>query len=154
MAVNPIPDAYRGVTPYLIVKGGAAALDFYQRIFGGKEIMRLDGPEGTIGHAEIKIGESIVMLADPCPSGEHKDPTAFGGSPVSLLIYTQDVDAMVANAVKAGAEIIAPVENKFYGDRMGTIRDPFGHIWHISTHVEDVPPDEMQRRLEAMQTQS
>jgi len=153
VAVNPIPAGYGGVTPYLVVKGASAALDFYQKVFGGQEIMRLDGPNGTIGHAEIKIGDSIVMLADACPDGQYQDPTAYGGTPVSLLVYTPDVDATVAKAVEAGAELISPVESKFYGDRMGSIRDPFGHIWLISTHVEDVPPDELQRRLAALQGQ-
>lgn len=153
MAVNPTPDEYRGVTPYLIVDDGNAALDFYQRAFGAEVTMRIGAPGGKVGHAEFKVGGGMVMMADECPDMEFQSPRAHGGTPVSLLLYVDDADAVVARAVEAGAELTQPVENKFYGDRMGSLKDPFGHIWHISTHVEDVPPDEMQRRAAAMSEQ-
>lgn len=153
MAVNPTPDEYRGVTPYLIVKGGDAALDFYQRAFGAEVTMRIAGPDGTVGHAEFKVGGGVVMLAEECADVQAQSPLTYGGTPVSLLLYVPDVDAVVAQAEQAGAEIIRPVENKFYGDRMGSVKDPFGHVWHIGTHIEDVSPDEMQRRIAAMQSQ-
>ena len=147
--VKPIPDEYHSVTPYLILSDAAGALDFYKRAFGATETVRMPGPDGKIGHAEIRIGDSVIMLAD-----EHHDmgalsPKTLGGSPVSLMIYVQDVDSVARQAVAAGAKETRPVENKFYGDRSGSFADPFGYEWHISTHVEDVPPDEMQKRAAA-----
>ena len=146
MPVSPIPAGYHSVTPYLIVNGAARALPWYVQAFGARELMRLSGPGGKIGHAEIEIGGSHVMLADEFLERDAKSPANFGGSPVSLPLYVPDVDATVARAVKAGAELKRPVEDMFYGDRMGTLLDPFGHTWHIATHIEDVTPDEIERR--------
>ena len=146
--VKPVPEGYHRVTPYLIVDGAAKALDFYKRVFGATERMR--GPGGKVGHAEISIGDSLIMLADEHPEMEARGPPAFGGSPVSLMLYVEDVDATVRAATAAGVKLLRPVEDKFYGDRSGTIEDPFGHHWHVSTHVEDVPPDEMAPRAAAM----
>jgi PhnB protein len=148
--VQPVPAGYSSVTAYLIVDGGARALEFYARAFGAREVMRLPAPGGRIGHAEIEIGDSRVMLADECPEMDTRAPAAYGGSPVTLHLYVGDVDAVVARAVAAGAELRRPVQDQFYGDRSGTIRDPFGHVWHLATHVEDVPPEEIQRRMQAM----
>lgn len=149
--VKPIPDGYHTATPYLILKDAAQAIDFYKRAFGAAELMRFPGPGGKIGHAEIKIGDSQIMLADEFPDMGHKSPTSLGGTPVSIMLYVNDVDATAAQAVSAGAKVTKPVQDQFYGDRSGTIEDPFGHVWHISTHKEDVAPDEMDRRVkEAM----
>lgn len=144
--VKPIPDGYRTLTPYLCVVGAASALDFYRTAFGARELMRMDGPDGMIGHAEIEIGDCRLMLADefPCPGA--KSPQSLGGSAVTLHLYVDDVDAVVARAVAAGAEKVGEVEDRFWGDRSGTIEDPFGHLWHVATHVEDVAPDEIARR--------
>jgi PhnB protein len=144
--VKPVPEGYHTATPYLIVDGAARALDFYQRVFGATERMRMPGPGGKVGHAEIGIGDSVIMLADEHPEIGARGPRAYGGAAVSLHLYVPDVDAVVKKAVAAGATLLRPVEDKFYGDRMGTIEDPFGHHWHVSTHQEDVPPDEMARR--------
>ena len=149
MAVKPIPDGYQAVTPYLIVAGAARALDFYTQVFGATEIMRMPGPNG-IAHAEIRIGDSVVMLADESPDMGYKGPVALGGSPVSLMLYVADVDATFQRAVAAGAVQQRPVQDQFYGDRSGTLEDPFGHVWTIATHIEDVAPDEIDRRLAAM----
>jgi PhnB protein len=149
MGVKPIPDGYHSVTPYLIVQGGARALEFYKQAFGAVELFRMDGPNGTVGHAEIKIGDSPVMLADPCPVMGFKDPQGYGGTPVSLLIYVEDVDSRFQQAVAAGGKVLKPLQDQFYGDRSGTLIDPFGHVWTISTHKEDVSNEEMQRRVEA-----
>jgi PhnB protein len=148
--VKAIPEGYHAVTPYLVVDGAATALDFYKRAFGATERMRMPGPNGKVGHAEISVGDSTVMLADEHPEMGARGPRAFGGTPVSLHLYVPDVDATVNKAVAAGAKLLRPVEDKFYGDRMGTIEDPFGHHWHVSTHKEDVAPDEMARRAAAM----
>jgi PhnB protein len=148
--VKPVPDGYHSATPYLIVDGGAKALDFYKRVFGATERMRMPGPGGKVGHAELSIGDSVIMLADEHPEMGARGPRAFGGSAVSLVLYVTDVDATVKTAVAAGAKLLRPVEDKFYGDRSGTIEDPFGHHWHVSTHKEDVPPDELARRAAAM----
>jgi PhnB protein len=148
--VKPVPDGYHSTTPYLIVDGAAKALDFYKSVFGARERMRMPSPGGKVGHAEITIGDSVIMLADEHPEMGARAPKAFGGSPVSLVLYVENVDATVKNAVGAGAKLLRPIEDKFYGDRMGTIEDPFGHHWHVSTHVEDVPPEEIQRRAAAM----
>ena len=148
--VKPVPEGHHSVTPYLVVDGAARALDFYGRVFGAAERMRMPGPDGKVGHAEISIGDSVIMLADEHPEVGARGPRAFGGSPVSLMLYVADVDATVKTAVAAGAKVLRPVEDKFYGDRSGSIEDPFGHHWHVSTHKEDVPPDEMKRRAAAL----
>ena len=150
MAVKPIPDGYHTVTPYLIVNGAAKAIEFYAAAFGATELFRLPGPDGKLGHAEIKIGDSPVMLADEFPDMGAKGPQSYGGSPVSILVYVADVDAMTARAVAAGATIVRPLQDQFYGDRSSTLTDPFGHQWTLATHTEDVAPDEMQRRMDAM----
>jgi PhnB protein len=147
--VKPIPDGYPRVTPYLIIDGGAKALDFYKKVFGAKEKMRMPGPGGKIGHAEITIGESMIMLADEHPDMGARAPHAYGGTAVSLMVYVDNVDNTVKTALAEGAKLTRPVENQFYGDRLGTIQDPFGHQWHVATHVEDVPPDEMAKRAAA-----
>lgn len=150
MPVKYIPDGYHTATPYLIVKGGSRAIDFYKQAFGATELMRFPGPNGTIGHAEIRVGDSPIMLADEMPGMGYRSPAAYGGSSVSIMLYVQDVDKVVDRAVKAGAKVERPVTDQFYGDRNGTIQDPFGHIWTIATHKEDVSPEEMQRRVAEM----
>lgn len=147
--VKPIPDGYRTLTPYLIVGDGARAIAFYREAFGTTERMRLTRPDGKIGHAELTIGDLVIMLADEYPAHGARAPGSFGGSPVMLHLYVEDVDAVVAKAVAAGAKAVRPVENQFYGDRGGMLTDPFGHAWHVATHVEDVPPDEIARRAAA-----
>jgi len=146
--VKPIPEGYHSVTPYLTIRGAAKALDFYKEAFGATEIMRIDGPDGRLGHAEIRIGNSIVMLSDEYPELGCTGPATLGGSSVALMVYVPDVDRTVAQAVAAGAKLERPVEDKFYGDRMGSLKDPFGHNWHIATHKEDIAPDELARRAE------
>jgi len=146
MAVKPIPDGYHSVTPYLIFDNAAAALEFYKKALGAVELMRFPAPGGKIGHAEIRIGDSPVMLADESPEMNARSARTIGGSPISLLVYVEDVDALVARAVAAGAKLVRPVANQFYGDRTGGIDDPFGYHWYIATHVEDVPPDELKKR--------
>ena len=149
--VKPVPDGYHSLTPYLYVKGGAKALEFYAKALGAQELFRMPGPGGQIGHAEMKIGDSVFMLADEMPSCGVKSPTSLGGNGSSLMIYVPDVDASFKRAIQAGAKEVRPLTNQFYGDRSGTIVDPFGHQWTIATHVEDVPPDELERRAaEAM----
>jgi PhnB protein len=147
---KPIPDGYHTFTPYLIVKGAARAIDFYKQVFGATERTRLAMPDGKIGHAEIQIGDSVIMLADGCPEMGAKDPEAFGGSPVMLHLYMPDVDATFDKAVAAGAKVTRPIQNQFYGDRSGMVTDPFGHIWNISTHIEDVSPEEIDKRAAAL----
>jgi PhnB protein len=149
MTVRPVPEGYRTVTPYLIVRGAAQAIEFYQRAFGATEVMRLADPSGKIGHAEIKIGDSPVMLADEFPEMQIIGPQTLDGSPVILLIYVEDVDARFARAVAAGATVLRPVKDQFYGDRSGTLKDPFGHVWTLATHKEDVSPEEITRRFAA-----
>jgi PhnB protein len=153
MTVKAQPDGYHAVTPYLVVKDAAGAIDYYKKVFGAKELFRLSGPDGRIGHAELKIGDSVVMLADEAPQMGSLSPPTIGGSPVRLLIYVDDVDKIVPRAVAAGAKILRPVADQFYGDRAGDIEDPYGHRWHVATHKEDVSPDEMKRRAEAMFSQ-
>ena len=148
--VNPIPQNYHRVTPYLVVDGAAEAIDYYTRVFGAVEMMRMPAPGNRIGHAELKIGDSVVMLADAHPEMGHKSPKTLGGSPISLLLYVEDADAIARKAVENGGKLVRPVENQFYGDRMGGVEDPFGHQWYVATHVEDVSPEEMKRRMEAM----
>lgn len=146
---KPIPEGYHTVTPYLIVKDAARAIEFYKKAFGATELLRFAQPDGKIGHAEVKIGDSPIMLADEFPEMDIRSPHSLGGSPVSLLLYVENVDAAVGQAVGAGAKILRPVKDQFYGDRSGTVADPFGHHWHISTHKEDVPVEEMQKRAAA-----
>ena len=147
MPVKTIPEGYHSVTPHLIVRGAAEAIDFYRKAFGAVELFRFPSPDGKIGHAEIKIGDSPIMMADEYPDMGYKGPQTIGGSPVSLMIYVEDVDTVFNQAVAAGATIKEALQDKFYGDRMGTVTDPFGHVWHISTHKEDVSMDEMQERM-------
>jgi PhnB protein len=146
---KPIPDGHLTVTPYLIIADAAAAIDFYGTAFGARERMRLTRPDGKIGHAELEIGDALIMLADEHPEHGARAPAAFGGSPVSLHLYVADVDATVTKALAAGASLTRPVQDMFYGDRGGTVTDPFGHIWHIATHIEDVAPEEIDRRAQA-----
>ncbi len=148
--VKPIPDGYPGATPYLCVHDAAAALDFYAKAFGATERMRMADPSGKIGHAEVKIGEAIIMLSDEFPEMGVRSPRSIGGSPTAILLYFEDVDAIAKRAVDAGGKLVRPVENQFYGDRSGKLEDPFGHTWWIATHVEDVPPEEMTRRAAAL----
>ena len=149
MAVKPIPEGYHSVTPYLIIKGAADAIEFYKKAFGATELFRFPAPDGKIGHAEIKIGDSPIMLADEFAEMGYKGPQALGGSPVSLMIYLEDVDTVFNRAVEAGASVKEAVQDKFYGDRTGTLTDPFGHLWHVSTHKEDVSMEEMEERAKA-----
>ena len=146
--VTPIPAGYHSVTPYLVLEGAAKAIEFYKQAFDAKELMRMPAPEDKIAHAEIKIGDSPVMLADA--SDEFKGPRAFGGTPVSLMIYVEDVDRIFGQAIAAGAVQLRPLADQFYGDRTGTLADPFGHVWTVATHVEDVSPEEMKRRMAKM----
>jgi PhnB protein len=141
-----IPPGHNTVSPYLIVNGAERALEFYKQAFGAVELFRHKSPDGKIGHAEIRIGDTVIMIADEFPAHEAHGPSKFGGSPVSLHVYCEDVDTVAAKAIGAGAKVKRPVENQFYGDRLGTFEDPFGHTWHISTHIEDVAPDELDRR--------
>ena len=143
---DAIPADYPRVTPYLIVDGADAAIDFYSSVLDAKERMRMDGPGGKIGHAELEIGNSVIMLADEHPEMDALGPKTVGGTPVSLHVYVEDADGVFERAIEAGAEARRPVEDKFYGDRSGSFEDPFGHHWHVATHVEDVPPDEMSKR--------
>ena len=148
--VQPIPEGYPQVTPYLCVEGANAAIDFYSEVFGATERMRMPAPDGKIGHAELQIGDSVIMLSDEYPEMGQRSPKAFGGSPVTISVYVEDVDAVFERAMKAGAKELRGVEDQFYGDRSGQFEDPFGHKWSVATHVEDVSPDEMNRRAEAM----
>ena len=151
MAVKPIPEGYHSVTPYLAVDDASAAIEFYKRAFGATERMRMPAPNGKIAHAEIEIGDSLIMMSDPFPQSTIRPPTERGGPTTSLFLYVEDVDAVVRKAVDAGATLASPVQDQFWGDRWGTVTDPFGHHWQIATHVEDVPPEEMERRAaEAM----
>ena len=147
--VKPIPEGYNSVTPYLIVDGAAQAIEFYRQAFGATETFRMDGPEGRIGHAELKIGDSHIMLADEHPEMGARGPKTVGGSPISLLLYVEDVDAVVGRAVEAGAKLTRPVADQFYGDRTGGLEDPFGHAWYVATHIEDVAPEELKKRAAA-----
>jgi PhnB protein len=142
--VKSIPDGYHTATPYLVLKDAAKAIGFYKKAFNAVETLRMNGPNGKIMHAEIRIGDSPIMMTEECP--EMRGPQAMGGSPVSLMLYVEDVDAMVEQASAAGARLLRPVKDQFYGDRLGTVEDPFGHTWHIATHIEDVAPEEIQRR--------
>jgi len=147
--VKPIPEGFHSVTPYLFVRNAAGAMDFYKDVFGAAELVRMRGPDGRIMHAELKIGDSIVMLADENPSLGIMSPQMVGGFSVGMHMYVENADSVVQKAVAAGAKILRPIKDQFYGDRSGTVLDPFGHMWSISTHVEDVSPDEMKQRMAA-----
>ena len=146
--VKPIPAGYHSVTPYLIIKGAADAIDFYKKAFGATELFRMEH-EGKVGHAEIKIGNSPIMLADEHPGMGYVSPKTLGGTPVSLMIYVENVDKIYNQAVKSGGEEVKPLQDQFYGDRSGTLKDPFGHVWTVATHKEDVTPEEMDKRIAA-----
>ena len=152
--VKAIPDGYHSATPYLIVNGAARALDFYKRAFGAKELMRIPAPGDRVGHAEIKVGDSVIMLADEHPEIGALSPRRIGGSPVSIMLYVEDVDRVVECALAAGAKLLRPVQDQFYGDRSGTLADPAGHIWHVGTHKEDLSLEEIKRRGEALAQKS
>ncbi len=145
-SVKPIPDGYPQVTPYLIVDGANAAIEFYRDVLGATERARLPGPDGRIGHAELLLGSSLIMLADETPQMGILGPRSVGGTPVTISVYVEDVDAVFDRAVKAGAKALRPVEDQFYGDRSGQFEDPFGHRWSVATHTEDVSPEEMAKR--------
>lgn len=149
MAVRPVPEGYSTVTPYLIVSGAANAIEFYKKVFGATELMRFPQPDGKIGHAEIRIGSSIVMLADEAPDIGYRSPQSLGGSGTGIMLYVENVDSVFERAIEAGAKTHQAVKDQFYGDRSGSLIDPFGHLWTVSTHVEDVAPEEMQRRMAA-----
>lgn len=149
MAVKPIPEGYHTITPYLAVDDAAKAIDHYTRVFGAQERVRMDAPGGKIGHAELEIGDSLVMLSDAFPQASTQPPSELGGTSASVFMYVEDVDAVVERAVGAGATVTMEVADQFWGDRMGTVRDPFGHLWSLATHVEDVPPEEMEQRAQA-----
>jgi len=148
--VNYVPDKYPTVTPYLCCKNTAAAIEFYKSVFAATELMRMAQPDGSIGHAEIKIGGSVIMLADEFPDMDFRSPQTLGGSPVSILVYVEDVDTVVSKAIAAGSKLQTPITDQFYGDRSGKLTDPFGHVWMIATHIEDVSPEEMQKRVAAL----
>jgi PhnB protein len=154
MAVKAVPDGFYTVTPYLVVHNAATAIEFYKKAFGAKELLRFPVPGGKIAHAELKIGNSPIMLADEFPEMGARSPQALGGSPVGLCLYVEDVDALTQQAIAAGAKVVRPVQDQFYGDRSGTVTDPYGHQWTIATHKEDVPVEEMQRRMADMQSQA
>jgi PhnB protein len=154
MAVKPIPDGYRTVTPYLIVKGASRAIEFYQKAFGAEQLFRMDGPGGTIMHAEIQIGDSRVMLADEFPDMGYVAPPADAGASTSFYLYVEDVDARFKRAIDAGGKVKREIRDEFYGDRSGTLADPFGHVWTLSTHKEDLSEDEINRRFEEMMKKS
>ena len=147
-----IPKGYNTVTPYLVIKGASKAIDYYKKVFGATETVRMPGPNGTVGHAELKIGDSHIMLADENPSmGQgHASATTIGASPISLYVYLPDVDKVFDRAVAEGAKVLKPVQDQFYGDRSGFLQDPFGHLWGVATHVEDVSPQEMQERMKKL----
>ena len=147
-SVKSIPEGYHSITPYLAIAGAADAIAFYKKAFGATEVMRMAAPGGKVGHAEVEIGGSRIMLADEYPDMGFLSPKTIGGSPVGLHLYVEDVDAVTRQAVAAGAKELRPVKNQFYGDRTGTIEDPFGHVWHIATHKEDLSPDELKRRAD------
>ena len=151
MPTKPIPDGYHTVTPYLSVEDAAAAIEYYKSAFGAKERVRMEAPDGKIGHAELEIGDSLVMLSDPFPQASTTPPKELGGTSAGVFLYVEDVDAVVKQAVDAGATVAMEVADQFWGDRFGSVTDPFGHLWSIATHVEDVPPAEMaERAKEAM----
>jgi PhnB protein len=146
MATNPIPEGYHSVTPYLVMRDAAKAIDFYRKALGATELFRFDAPGGKIGHAEVRIGDSVIMLADEYPDMGHRGPQSLGGSSVSLMVYVEDVDSQFRRAIDAGGKVKQAVKDQFYGDRSGTFEDPFGHVWTIATHKEDLSPEELARR--------
>ena len=146
MAVNPIPEGYHSLTPYLTVENAAEAIEFYKRAFGAKERMRMPTPDGRIAHAELDIGDSVVMLSDPFPNSSHKSPKELGGTSAGIFMYVEDVDAVVQDAIDAGATVTMPIEDMFWGDRFGGVMDPFGHAWQIATHKEDLSEEEIAER--------
>ena len=148
--VKAIPDGYPRVTPYLAVDGASAAIEFYKKVFGAQERMRMPGPDGKIGHAELNFGDSLIMLADEFPDMEHRSPKSLGGTPVTISVYVDNVDDVFERAVEEGATELRAVENQFYGDRSGQFEDPFGHRWSVATHVEDVPAEELEKRAAEM----
>jgi PhnB protein len=152
MATQPIPEGYHTVTPYLAVDDAAEAIEYYTKAFGAKERARMETPDGKIGHAELEIGDSLVMLSDPFPQASTRTPKELGGTSVSVFMYVEDVDAVVKQAVDAGAKVTMEVADQFWGDRFGSVMDPFGHLGSIATHVEDVPPEEMAERAKAAMT--
>ena len=152
MNVRPVPEGYSTVTPYLIVNRAADAIEFYTRAFDAEELMRFEGPDGGIVHAELQIGTSRIMLADENPQMGFRSPQSLGGSGIGIMVYVDDVDRVFTSALDAGAKVHQEVKNQFYGDRSGTLIDPFGHWWTVATHVEDVSGEEMQRRMAAMVT--
>lgn len=149
MPVKSTPQGYHTATPYLIINGAAAAIEFYKKAFGATELFRMDAPGGKVGHAEIKIGDSPIMLADEYPDMGYRGPQAIGGTPVSIMLYVDGVDTVFNRAVAAGGKVKQPVKDQFYGDRSGTLEDPFGHVWTIATHMEDLTPEEIQKRAAA-----
>jgi PhnB protein len=149
--VNYIPEGYNNVTPYLVIKGAAKAIDYYKSVFGATVAVRMDGPGGTVGHAELQIGNSRIMLADENPSMGARSAESIGGSPVSLYLYMPDCDSIVEKAAAEGAKVLKPVADQFYGDRSGFFQDPFGHLWAVATHKEDVSPEEMKERMKKLQ---
>lgn len=147
--VKPIPEGFHGATPHLCVRDAASAIEFYSKAFGATELFRLTDPSGKIGHAEVRIGKALLMLADENPEYGNRSPESLGGSPVNISLYVEDVDEVARRAVAAGAKLLIPVADQFYGDRSGRLEDPFGHVWIISTHKEDVSPEEVQKRFAA-----
>jgi len=155
MAVKPTPNGYHSVTPYLLLQDAAAALDFYQKAFNATELFRLPTPDGKIGHAEIKVGNSPIMLADDCGTeGSWRNPKLAGGTSIGLHVYVEDVDGMFDRALEAGAKVVRPVQDQFYGDRTGRLEDPFGHVWFLATHKEDLTPEEINRRAAELFSQA
>ncbi|HEY7439354.1 MAG TPA: VOC family protein [Acidimicrobiia bacterium] len=153
-SIKAIPDGYPQITPYLVVDGASEAIEFYKSVFGFTERMRMPGTEGRVGHAELALGDAMLMLADEYPEMGIRSARSIGGSPVSIVLYVERVDDVVAAALAAGAKEVRPVEDKFYGDRAGQIEDPWGHVWDVMTHIEDVSPEEMGRRMAAMSEQA
>ena len=151
--VKPIPEGYHAVTPYLYIKNAPAAIEFYKKAFGATEVFRMAMDDGRIGHAEIKIGDSHIMLADEFPEMSVRGPQSLGGTSVGIVLYVEDVDTLANQAIGAGAKVQRPVKNQFYGDRSGTFEDPFGHVWTIATHVEDLSPEEMEKRAKEQEHQ-
>jgi PhnB protein len=149
-SVKPIPEGYAAVTPYLTVRNAAAAIEFYRKVFDARERLRMAAPGGMVGHAELTIGDAVIMLSDEFPDRDVLGPEAIGGSPVTLHLYVDDVDRVAERALGAGCKVLRPVEDQFYGDRAGKFQDPFGHLWFIATHKEDVPEAEMARRMREM----
>jgi PhnB protein len=145
-------DSDHTITPYLSIKGAADAIEFYKRAFGAKEVMRLSQPDGRVGHAELQLGDSRIMLADEFPDMDFRSPQSIGGTPVTIHMYVEDVDAVVKQAVAAGAKLVRPVKDQFYGDRSGSLTDPYGHVWHVSTHKEDLSDEEIRKRAAAQHT--